>query len=96
MNDIIGTDADSIEAWSTAALLAAVTDSVTGLLGFKSGIRPNLVGTPEQIAKGILEFADVGVDQLLLQCSPQLEELERFSKQVMPKVEELRKTATNI
>ncbi|WP_249870354.1 LLM class flavin-dependent oxidoreductase [Oceanobacillus saliphilus] len=60
------------------------------------GLRPNLVGTPEQIAKRILEFEEAGVDQLLLQCSPQLEELERFSKHVMPKVEELRKTATNI
>lgn len=54
------------------------------------GLRPNLVGTPEQIAKQILAFEEAGVDLLLLQCSPQLEELERFSKQVMPKVEELR------
>ncbi|MBP1969157.1 FMNH2-dependent dimethyl sulfone monooxygenase [Virgibacillus natechei] len=60
------------------------------------GLRPNLVGTPEQIAKQVLEFEKVGVDLLLLQCSPQLEELERFSKQVMPKVEELRATLTNI
>ncbi|MBP2080064.1 LLM class flavin-dependent oxidoreductase [Oceanobacillus polygoni] len=60
------------------------------------GLRPNLVGTPEQIAKRILAYEEVGVDQLLLQCSPQLEELERFAKQVMPKVEELRKSLTNI
>ncbi|AXI10152.1 LLM class flavin-dependent oxidoreductase [Oceanobacillus sp. 143] len=60
------------------------------------GLRPNLVGTPEQIAKQIIEFEKVGVDLLLLQCSPQLEELERFSKQVMPKVEELRAELTNI
>ncbi|RDW15555.1 LLM class flavin-dependent oxidoreductase [Oceanobacillus chungangensis] len=60
------------------------------------GLRPNLVGTPEQIAKQIIEFEKVGVDLLLLQCSPQLEELERFSKQVMPKVEQLRASFTNI
>lgn len=60
------------------------------------GLRPNLVGTPEQIAKQILAFEEAGVDLLLLQCSPQLEELERFSKQVMPKVEELRASLTNI
>lgn len=54
------------------------------------GLRPNLVGTPEQIAKKVLEYEEAGVDLLLLQSSPQLEELERFSKQVMPKVEELR------
>ncbi|SET27389.1 FMNH2-dependent dimethyl sulfone monooxygenase [Oceanobacillus limi] len=60
------------------------------------GLRPNLVGTPEQIAKKILAYEQVGVDLLLLQCSPQLEELERVSKQVMPKVEELREQLTNI
>ncbi|MFD1039605.1 LLM class flavin-dependent oxidoreductase [Virgibacillus byunsanensis] len=60
------------------------------------GLRPNLVGTPEQIAKQILAFEAVGVDLLLLQSSPQLEELERFSKQVMPLVEELRESVTNI
>lgn len=54
------------------------------------GLRPNLVGTPEQIAKQIIAFEQAGVDLLLLQCSPQLEELERFSKDVMPKVEEVR------
>ncbi|MUK90288.1 LLM class flavin-dependent oxidoreductase [Ornithinibacillus sp. L9] len=58
------------------------------------GLRPNLIGTPEQIAKQILAYENVGVDLLLLQCSPQLEELERFSKQVMPKVDELREQLT--
>ncbi|WP_164219767.1 LLM class flavin-dependent oxidoreductase [Virgibacillus sp. YIM 98842] len=58
------------------------------------GIRPNLIGTPEQIAKQVLAFEEAGVDLLLLQCSPQLEELERFSKKVMPKVEELKKAAS--
>lgn len=60
------------------------------------GLRPGLIGTPEQIARQILEFERVGVDLLLLQCSPQLEEMERFSNQVMPKVEELRASLTNI
>lgn len=54
------------------------------------GLRPNLIGTPEQIAEQIIKFEEAGVDLLMLQCSPQLEELERFSKDVMPKVEELR------
>lgn len=54
------------------------------------GLRPNLIGTPEQIAKKILEYEEAGVDLLLLQFSPQLEEMERFSKKVMPLVEELR------
>lgn len=54
------------------------------------GLRPKLIGTPEQIADRIIEYEEAGVDLLLLQCSPQLEEMERFSKQVMPLVEEKR------
>lgn len=52
----------------------------------EGGLRPHLVGTPEDVAEGILEFETAGVDLILLQCSPQLEELERFSRQVMPLV----------
>ncbi|WP_106495235.1 LLM class flavin-dependent oxidoreductase [Lentibacillus sp. Marseille-P4043] len=55
------------------------------------GLRPNLIGTPEQIAERIIAYENVGVDLLLLQFSPQLEEMERFSKQVMPLVNEKRK-----
>ncbi|ALS77892.1 alkanesulfonate monooxygenase [Planococcus kocurii] len=54
------------------------------------GLRPNLIGTPEQIAERIFAYEQVGLDLLLLQFSPQLEEMERFSKQVMPLVEEKR------
>ncbi|HYK75100.1 MAG TPA: LLM class flavin-dependent oxidoreductase, partial [Pseudoneobacillus sp.] len=50
------------------------------------GLRPNLVGTPEQIADRILQYEEAGLDLLLLQFSPQLEEMERFAKQVMPLV----------
>ena len=52
------------------------------------GLRAGLVGTPEHVAERVDEFADVGLDLLLLQCSPQLEELERFSEQVMRPREE--------
>lgn len=54
------------------------------------GLRPNLVGTPDQIADRILAYEKVGLDTLLLQFSPQLEEMQRFSEQVMPLVEEKR------
>ncbi|KUP08109.1 alkanesulfonate monooxygenase [Bacillus coahuilensis p1.1.43] len=54
------------------------------------GLRPNLVGTPRQIAEKILAFEEAGIDLLLLQFSPQLEEMENFSKKVMPLVEKNR------
>src|SRR5437764_1551507 len=47
------------------------------------GLRSGLVGTPEQVAERIAEFEDAGAGLLLLQFSPQLEEMERFSQQVI-------------
>ncbi|WP_026568735.1 LLM class flavin-dependent oxidoreductase [Sediminibacillus sp. JSM 1682029] len=55
------------------------------------GLRPNLIGTPDQIAERIAAYEEAGLDLLLLQFSPQLEEMERFSQQVMPLVEEKRR-----
>ena len=46
------------------------------------GLRSGLVGTTEQVAAKIAEFKAAGVDLLLLQFSPQLEEIEAFSKGV--------------
>jgi FMNH2-dependent dimethyl sulfone monooxygenase len=47
------------------------------------GLRAGLVGTPEQVSERIAEFEAAGVDLLLLQFSPQLEEMERFSELVI-------------
>lgn len=47
------------------------------------GLRPNLVGTPEQLVERIEEYEAAGLDLLLLQMSPQAEEMERFAAQVM-------------
>lgn len=47
------------------------------------GLRSGLVGTPEQVTERLEEFASVGVDLVLLQSSPQLEEMERFASQVI-------------
>jgi dimethylsulfone monooxygenase len=50
------------------------------------GLRAGLVGTPEQVADRVRAYQDAGVGLLLLQCSPQLEEMERFAETVMPLV----------
>jgi dimethylsulfone monooxygenase len=52
------------------------------------GLKAGLVGTPEQVAERIYAFEQAGVDLLLLQFSPQLEEMERFAEEVMPLVGE--------
>ena len=53
------------------------------------GLRTGLVGTPEQVAERLAEFAQNGIDLVLLQCSPQREEMQRFSEQVMPLVRDI-------
>jgi FMNH2-dependent dimethyl sulfone monooxygenase len=47
------------------------------------GLRSGLVGTADQVAERVEEFEDAGVDLLLLQCSPQLEEMELFAETVI-------------
>jgi dimethylsulfone monooxygenase len=49
------------------------------------GLRSKLVGTPDQVQEQIGRFEEAGVDLLLLQFSPQLEEMERFSDAVIRK-----------
>jgi FMNH2-dependent dimethyl sulfone monooxygenase len=52
------------------------------------GLRAGLVGTAEQVADKILALEEAGVGLLLLQFSPQLEEMERFAETVIPLVKE--------
>jgi FMNH2-dependent dimethyl sulfone monooxygenase len=47
------------------------------------GLRSGLVGTAEQVAERVAEFDAAGVDLVLLQFSPQLEEMERFATDVI-------------
>jgi FMNH2-dependent dimethyl sulfone monooxygenase len=50
------------------------------------GLKAGLTGTPEQVADRVRAFEQAGVDLLLLQFSPQLEEMERFAEEVIPLV----------
>lgn len=47
------------------------------------GLRPNLIGTPTQIKARIAAYEAAGLDLLLLQMSPQYEEMERFAEAVI-------------
>jgi dimethylsulfone monooxygenase len=47
------------------------------------GLRSGLIGTPAQIQEQLGKFEEAGVDLLLLQFSPQSEEMERFSDSVI-------------
>ena len=47
------------------------------------GLRSGLVGTPDQVKEQLARFAEAGVDLVLLQSSPQQEEMEHFAAEVM-------------
>jgi FMNH2-dependent dimethyl sulfone monooxygenase len=47
------------------------------------GLRSGLVGTAEQVLDRLHRFEKAGVDLVLLQFSPQLEEMERFASSVI-------------
>jgi FMNH2-dependent dimethyl sulfone monooxygenase len=47
------------------------------------GLRPNLVGTATEVRERIAAFQSAGVDLLLLQMSPQYEEMERFAEAII-------------
>jgi FMNH2-dependent dimethyl sulfone monooxygenase len=49
------------------------------------GLRSGLVGTPQHVLDRVKAFEAAGVNLLLLQCSPQLEEMERFGEEVIQK-----------
>jgi FMNH2-dependent dimethyl sulfone monooxygenase len=50
------------------------------------GLRTGLVGTPDQVAEQVRVLEKIGIDLLLLQSSPQREEMQRFSEDVFPLV----------
>jgi FMNH2-dependent dimethyl sulfone monooxygenase len=47
------------------------------------GLRSGLVGTAEQVSESVAAFEKAGADLLLLQFSPQLEEMENFASRVI-------------
>ena len=59
------------------------------LVQYNDGFRTGLIGTPEQVARRILDYKAAGVDVLLTGFLHVREEVERFGDQVIPLVREL-------
>jgi FMNH2-dependent dimethyl sulfone monooxygenase len=57
------------------------------------GLRTNLIGSPEEIAERLVALERCGIDLVLLQFSPQYEEMERFGEQVIPLVRAMSRSA---
>jgi FMNH2-dependent dimethyl sulfone monooxygenase len=47
------------------------------------GLRSGLIGTPDQITERLHAYAEAGIDLMLLQFSPQREEMARFGRDVI-------------
>ncbi|MCT1902573.1 LLM class flavin-dependent oxidoreductase [Oceanobacillus sojae] len=60
-----------------------------GLTQVLSGNSIALVGTPDQIAERIVEYADLGFDKVLLRGFPHLETIQEIGEKVIPKVHEI-------
>jgi alkanesulfonate monooxygenase len=56
----------------------------TGIGKARVGVGTALVGSGENVAKRLQEYADIGLDTFILSGYPHLEEAERFGKYVMP------------
>jgi FMNH2-dependent dimethyl sulfone monooxygenase len=54
------------------------------------GLRAGLIGTPEQIMDRLRAYEQVGVDLVLLQFSPQQEEMARFGRDVIGRYQQAR------
>ncbi len=65
------------------------TSSLEDLVQYNDGFRAGLIGTPEQVARRILEYKEVGVDLVLGGFLHFIEEVEYFGKRVLPLVREL-------
>jgi FMNH2-dependent dimethyl sulfone monooxygenase len=59
------------------------------LVQYNDGFRSKLIGTPEQIARRIIEYKKRGVNLLLLGFLHYLEEVEYFGRNILPIVREL-------
>ena len=50
------------------------------------GLRPGLVGTPEQILERIHAYENAGLEFMLIQASPMLEEIETIGQSIIPQL----------
>lgn len=63
--------------------------SFEDLVQYNDGFRTRLIGTPEQVARRIVEYRKRGVNLMLLGFLHYLEEVEYFGRRVLPIVREL-------
>ncbi|MBJ2154032.1 LLM class flavin-dependent oxidoreductase, partial [Paracoccus sp. IB05] len=63
--------------------------SLEDLVQYNDGFRPNLIGTPDQVAERITGLNEAGADLVLLGFLHFQEEVEYFGKHVLPRVRDI-------
>ena len=69
----------------------------TGLVPYYGPVWTSLVGTPEMLAKAFLDYREIGVTQFIISGCPELHEIARFGREVLPLVrnEEARRSISS-
>lgn len=67
----------------------------TGAIPFMGPLSLALVGTPDEITDALFEYRRIGVTQFLFHGRPDLESLPYFCQEILPRVRERERTATN-
>jgi FMNH2-dependent dimethyl sulfone monooxygenase len=104
LSDIIKhADAEAVNAFGDAVKQAGkaspegqgnwATSSFEDLVQYNDGFRTGLIGTPDQIARRIVEYKAAGVDLILSGFLHFQEEVEYFGKKVLPLVREYERAA---
>ncbi len=75
------------EAWESSADWLSPT-LWTGLVPFCGPVWTTLLGTPAEIAGALLEYKRIGVTQFIMSGWMEIEEVERFGREVVPLVRE--------
>jgi alkanesulfonate monooxygenase len=60
----------------------------TGLVSLCGPVWTTLLGTPREIADLLLEYKRVGVSQFILSGWPEVDEVTRFGREVLPLIRE--------
>lgn len=78
---MLGLAEESESPWLTPTLW-------TGAVPYLGAPAVALIGSPDEVASAILDYVDVGVTQFLFMGWPDAEEMERFARDVAPRVRE--------
>lgn len=103
---VAGADRDAVEAFAEAVRQAGAASpdgkgmwadsSFEDLVQYNDGFKTGLIGTPERVARRIVELRRLGVDLVLTGFLHVEEEIDRFGRDVVPLVRELERGAVAV